>query len=200
MASPAAAKFEEGATRAQILTNLVTDRRLRPIPRFNAQVFMHAGLAALVAGWETYLNELARAFFAAIANPLDSRFHTIHEVARATLDRAAEHFHTPNWENSRMFLVNTTGYDPISDWQWPAGRLGVKGVQDRLNQILKVRHSFAHGFEIPSYPWTQGASGIVRLTLGEVRYCETFFRNLVKRTDSGMAAYLQLRYGQNASW
>ena len=91
--------------------------------------------------------------------PLRVDYHAIHEVARMAGERAMERFNTPNWENARNFLIATTGYDPISDWTWPRRGMGVQDVKERLNQILRVRHSFAHGFAIPSYSWTTSKRG-----------------------------------------
>ena len=73
-------------------------------------------------------------------------------------------------------------------------------VRDRLNEILQVRHSFAHGFNIPAYNWTQSPNGRVRLTSEAIQETEAFFKNLVNVTNSGMKAHINLTYGLSSIW
>ena len=200
MPSPAAHVYRRGVQRARTLRDTTVDVRLRPIPREDVQTFAHAYLASLVAVWEAYLNELARNFYQATAHPLRVDYHAMYEVARMASERAMERFNTPNWENARNFLIAATGYDPISDWTWLRRGLGVQDVRERLNQILRVRHSFAHGFAIPSYSWTTSANGRVRLTVEVLRETEAFFNNLVRKTDSGLQKHIQTIYGRAVAW
>jgi hypothetical protein len=200
MPSPAAYAYIRGVKRARTLRDVTIDVRLRPILREDAQTFAHAYLTSLVAAWDAYLKELARNFYQETANPLHVDYHAIHEVARMAAERAIERFSTPNWENARNFLIATTGYDPISDWTWPRRGMGVQDVKERLNQVLRVRHSFAHGFAIPSYSWTTSKRGQVRLTVEVLRDTEAFFNNLVRKTDSGLQRHIETTYSQAVAW
>lgn len=198
MASPAVIKYQVSVRRATVLRGAVTDSRLRPLASDEAQAFAHAYLAMIVAAWDAYVKELVHNFYDEISDPLNPYFQALHRVAWRLSDE--RRLNTPNWDNSRNFLVLTTGYDPISDWVWPARRMGVQPVKERLNQILQVRHSFAHGFAIPSYSWTLSRTGRVRLTVQTLRDTEKFFNNLVMRTDAGMKRYLQATFGKGLSW
>lgn len=200
MASPAFAKYQEGVANALALRCAVTGPRLRPLSRTTAQVFLHAALATLVAAWDAYVNELVRNFFSETASPLDARYEAIHAVARESSERAGLRFNTPNWENAREFLVHCTGYDPFNDWVWPKRSMGAQAVKIRLNEILKVRHSFAHGFVIPAFPWTQSRSGRTRLTVRALADTEAFFNNLVRQTDRGMKAHIASASGRTVGW
>ena len=79
-------------------------------------------------------------------------------------------------------------------------RYGATQVHERLNQILKVRHSFAHGSAVPSYPWNRTPLGRVRLNVSVLKDVEAFFTNLVRRTDRGMQAHILAAYGKTAPW
>jgi hypothetical protein len=200
MPSPAAHAYIRGVKRAHTLRDVTIDVRLRPLPSEDVQTFAHAYLTSLVAVWDAYLKELARNFYQETAMPLRVDYHAIHEVARMAGERAMERFNTPNWENARNFLIATTGYDPISDWTWPRRGMGVQDGKERLNQILRVRHSFAHGFAIPSYSWTTSKRGRVRLTVEVLRDTEAFFNNLVRKTDSGLQRHIETTYGRVVAW
>lgn len=200
MGSPAEAKYRKGVARAVRLRAAASDPRLRPIPREQSRAFAHASLAALVASWDAYLNELVDNFYAATATPSNADFHAIHEIARTESQNISRRFNTPNWENSRNYLLRTTGFDPISVWVWPARGMTAPLVHERLNEILKVRHAFAHGLGIPSYSWIRTPTGLVRLNISVLKDVEAFFNNLVRRTDKGMKFYIQSRFAKTISW
>ncbi len=200
MPSPAALRYKSLSNTAQILRETATDSRLHPISRSQTQVYYHSALAAFVAAWDAYINELVRNFFTITANPLDPKFYAVHSIARDTAERALERFNTPNSENTRNLLIQNTGYDPIGDWVWSARSMSGLAVRQRLNDILKVRHSFAHGFAIPAYSWTQTPTGKVRLTARAIDDVDAFFRHLVTVTDLGMKQHIQTIYGIVVAW
>ena len=164
------------------------------------QVYYHASLAAYVATWEAYISNLVRDFYDVITDSSDPRFDAIYRLARQAAERALERFNTPNWENTRNLLIQCTDYDPIGDWIW--ARRGMVGsqVHERLNEILQVRHSFAHGYDMPPYSWAQSPKGRVRLTSKVIQEIEAFFKNLVNVTDTGMTAHINQTYGIANIW
>jgi capsule polysaccharide modification protein KpsS len=197
MPSPAATKYFQDVEKARILRELASDRRLSPTsPRI--EVCRHASLASKVAAWDAYINNLVRTFFVVTTDPLTIKFHALHQVARNIAEQALEKFNTPNWENTRNLLARHTGYDPYNDWNW-AGYNSTQ-VKERLNEILKVRHSFAHGFSIPAYSWTQSATGMVELTDQALGENDTFFENLVLNTDNGMKQHIITTYSVTLTW
>ena len=164
------------------------------------QTCLHASLAANVAAWDAYIHNLVSNFFAEISDPLLASFSAVHRIAQTAADIALGRFKTPNWDNTRNILAQYTGYDPYGDWLWPARHMNVAQVQERLDQILKVRHSFAHGFPLPAYPWTVSPSGHIRLTGAGVSSTHAFFGNLVRRTDKGMVRHISAAFGKNPGW
>lgn len=164
------------------------------------QVYYQAALAAYVAAWDAYVNNLVRDFYTAIADPFNRKFQAIYTISQQSAERALERFNTPNWENSRNLLVQNTGYDPIADWVWRVRGMTNIQVHERLNEILGVRHSFAHGFDMPSYDWTQSPSGRVRLTGRSIQDIEAFFKHLVKVTDKGMKVHILQTYSISTAW
>jgi hypothetical protein len=141
-----------------------------------------------------------RDFYREVADPVLPKYQSIHALVGALGAVALGRFNTPNYENSRELLVRFTGYDPIGDWIWPTRGMNAQQVRERLNEILRVRHSFAHGFGLPALSWTQSATGRVRLTVEGVHAVESFLSNLVRRTDRGMQRHISSQYGLAIAW
>lgn len=201
MASPAALEYLDAAERIQALRKAAINKHLRAtLSQGEIQVYYHAALAAYVAAWEAYVSNLVRAFYDVISSTLDPGSQAIYAIAQQSAERALERFNTPNWENTRNLLVQCTGYDTINDWKWSRRGMGSPLIRERLNEILKVRHSFAHGFGMPPYNWTQSPSGKVRLTSKGIQETEAFFKNLVTVTDNGMKEHIHLNYGITGIW
>jgi hypothetical protein len=200
MSSVSANRFRVAMRSSKDLRQFARDRRLKPLQTDQVQSLYHAALASAVAAWNAYLKEIIREFFGSIATPLVPTSLTLHSIASSAADQIISRLNTPNWENSRNALVQGTGYDPYTDWQWPRRKMGVHQVQAYLNQILQVRHSFAHGFDLPSYTWTLSPSGRTRLTSRAVEDVEALMCHLVKATDKGLENYITLNFGVSVFW
>lgn len=200
MPSPAAVRFGDGLKRADKLIKLVGDLRLRPQTRADSVDFSHAALAALVAAWDAYLNKIVDDFYVATSNPLDTKYHSVHSLAKTASERALKKFNTPNYENSRNLLIEWTGFDPLPWWVWPSKSMTPLLVQQRLNEILKIRHSFAHGFSIPNYAWATSGAGKVELKVDAVRSTRSLLNQLVIQTDKGLSDFLSSDYSVAVGW
>ena len=196
MPSGAALKSAIGFARADMLrAGSLANGKIADI-----QILYHASLALNVATWDAYLNDIVIEFFSAISNPLHQQFGAMTGLTRQFADRALKRFNTPNFENARELLTNCTGYDPYADWAWQRKSLSVLQVKEFLNQVLKVRHSFAHGSAIPAYAWTQNSSGKVRLTKQSVKQAGSLLHHLILRTDHGLSRHISATYGVSLTW
>jgi hypothetical protein len=199
MPSVAAAKSVVAFERARVLREAALSLRLDKRTR-HAQIYYHASLAIGVAAWDAYLNDIVMEFYSIIADPLNPKYHAVTTLSQRSAEAALKRFNTPNFDNSRALLVSYTGYDPYGDWAWHRKTMSSLHVQERLNQVLKVRHSFAHGFAIPAYSWTQSKAGKVRLTNEAVMQSEALLAHLIARTDQGLKLHVSTIYGVRLNW
>ncbi len=184
----------------EVLRRRGTDSRLRPIALAESQACFGAALAAAVAAWEAYCEAIVNEFFDVTADPLDIRFSALHDLGSKHGAQASKLFNTPNFEKARVLLLTSTGFDPYQSWSWPARRKPVLFVKQFLDEVVQVRHSFAHGFKVPACSWTQDTRGKVRLTASAIADVQALLANLVKRTDSGLKQYISSLYGLSAPW
>lgn len=196
MPSAAAIKYRALTVRASVI--LKADRRR--LGRNEVQAMYGAAFVAQTAAWNAYVAGAVDCFFKEVANPAVANFHAMHTLANASAKAQLERFNTPNAENTRNLIVSATGYDPWTDWQWPARGMNALAVRLRLNEILKVRHSFAHGFAMPGYSWTQAPSGETRLTLAGLAWTRAFINHLVATTDHGLKNHLIAVYSITPKW
>lgn len=196
MPSAAANKYKILAARASII--LKADRS--SLSRQELQSVYGAAFVAQVAAWNAYVASLVGCFFQDVANPTIADFHGMHTLAKAFADAQLDRFSTPNAENTRNLIISCTGYDPWTDWQWPVRGMNALATRNRLNEILKVRHSLAHGSAMPGYSWNQTASGETKLTLVILAWTRSFFNHLVKTTDRGLSTHLKRVYVLAIGW
>lgn len=200
MPSNASAAFYDSLRLGRTLRETAGDQRLRPISERKRNDLLHASLAAYVADWDSYINNVVREFVAAVSNVLSPEYAAAHAILAGFVEKSLKKFNTPNWENSRNLLVECTGYDPISDWRWPRANMRALDVQVYLNEVLKVRHSFAHGLSIPRYSWTTTAGGRNQLNSASLLRVEKFLAHIVKMTDIGLSRHGMQTYPSRPIW
>lgn len=198
MPSPAAYKYAQDATRAKTLREAAS-LYLRSSGD-EKQVLYGASLAASVAAWDAYVNGIVRDFFQVTASPLVPSSSAHHQLAREMAESLLKSFNVPNSENVRNLLIRATGYDPWPDWEWRTKSLNSLLIRQRLQEIVKARHSIAHGFALPSFSWTMSRRGQPSLTAAVLRWNEAFLANVVRRTDNGIARHVSSAYALRAPW
>jgi hypothetical protein len=189
--SNALTNFDAQMSQVDILTRQNT---LQGKSLAERQIFYHIAIAARVAAWDAYLNAVALEAIDRIGDPLNPEVIALRTLARRHSERLSAKFNTPNFDNGREFIINCTGYDPIASWSWPSGGLTWQGVQQRLNEILKIRHSFAHGFALPLYAWLPQRRGRPYLNKSVVVEVAKLIRHIAEQTDRGLDGYLRTTY------
>ena len=202
MPSKASGEFDRARIRAGLL---IAAAGAQPILHANSTshkaACLHAALAMLVASWEAYLERLVQEVQREIADATQMRLSAVLSLLHSITEAEVKRFNTPNAENSRNLLIAHTGYDPINDWQWSKG--GLNGVQtrSRLNEILRIRHSFAHGVSVPTdINWVRNRNRAGILNATALKSVDMFFAHLTVVTDQGMKSHLSLAYGVSPEW
>lgn len=196
MSSIAADEYARLAIRATVI--LKADRS--DLSRKEVQAIYGAAFISLVAAWNAYGKAIVRCFFEMVADPNTPKFNAIWTLAKGAANSACERFNTPNSENTRTLILASTGYDPWPEWDWPAARMSSMEVRLRLNEVLKVRHSLAHGSDVPGYTWTSSASGESRLTTRNLIWTRRLLNHLVEATDRGIRSHVRAVYGVVPAW
>jgi hypothetical protein len=203
MPSAAKVKFETILARADLLCKHAAQIKTKAEGPTKV-VLLHAALANQVAAWDAYIKALSLEYFLVTSSPADIRFSTVHELLKAQLEVELKKFNTPNSENCRNLLLRYAKFDP-----WPAWlNINFKGgvmsssilVRNVLDEILKLRHSFAHGFSIPAHSWNIDSSGAATLNCPILGQTRRFLVQVCERTDNGLSAHIASQHGIPKPW
>lgn len=197
MPSDSARKFHSNLERSVVYKNAAVRKGTAYDEK---QCYLHAWLAYLVAAWDAYLHDVTNEFYSRTSRSSDVAYLSMHAIANRQAEQASKRFNTPNWEKSREQLVNCTGYDPYADWVWKRAKMKAIDAQQYLNDILRVRHAFAHGATMPSLQWTRSSTGRPRLTVAAVERIARFLTNLVSQTDRGLQHHIASALGPTYGW
>lgn len=200
MASTAYSGFQTAKSRVGRLLAISTDQRLRPIRYVDAEPSLHASLASMVSAWEAYIEAVLLEALDSIARGAPPGELALVLLLKDEARRAVEKFNTPNAENCRDLILRYTGFDAIAVLSSPRLGLASHPARERLNQILKVRHSFAHGFPIPDYPWTVRAGVSRRLTKRAVSESITLVDDFAFAIDRALAAHVVGAFPGRTAW
>ena len=175
--------------------------------RHEQDAIHRAGVVMTVAAWETYAEKvLLEAFAALVASGAGGPNWARHILALKSIEvkEAAADFHTPNGENVQRMFKRALEFDPIPSWNWnaPHRNWNPEEMKTRLNAWVKIRHSVAHGGELPTnIQWIKHpATHIPRLNLTLLRECKRFFEHVVDQTDVAFGLCLQNHHGIPAPW
>ncbi len=189
--------------RADLISNQAG--RLRKKAEAQAKVaLLHAALANQVAAWDAYVKALSQEYFAATANPIDIRFSAMHELLRSQLENELKRFNTPNSENSRNLLLKYAKFDPWPSWtdiKFSGANITASLVtRSTLDEILRLRHSFAHGFSIPAFHWNTNSTGSATLDCRVLSNTRQFLNQICDKTDRAIAVHISTQHGIPHPW
>lgn len=173
--------------------------------RHKQDALHRAGVVLAVAAWESYVENVTKEALqaisgAAVGNPTAASLAAL-EIQHC--DRSVGRFNTPNAENVRDLFQKHLLFDPWPHWVWKAsGRRQWNAIfmRERLNHWLQVRHSIAHGFKLPQYPFLLNQHGKYTVRKCHLMHCRDFVRHLASETDVALAHHLATKFGIAAPW
>ena len=173
--------------------------------RYEQDALHRAGVVLTVAAWQAYVEKVIREALDLIdvqmRDPLAaSPAWSIHifQLRRSAILNAVKKFNTPDDVKVRDLFQDSFDFSPWPSWEWCQGRRqwNQSETRRRTNTWVLVRHSIAHGFELPGdVDWLQGDNGQARLTLNLLNECRKHFVFLVQQTDRAFAAHLMVSHG-----
>jgi hypothetical protein len=212
MPSSALQRFAKMMVHVDQLINIHGQLRGGPGRRYEQDALHRAGVVFVVAAWESYIEQVLIEGFAAIerdagagvgaaAAPNWAR-HAL-GLRKIEIARAAKRLNTPDATGVRDLLRETLGFNPWDIWQWQARRRqwNAEEMRRRLNGWLQVRHSIAHGSELPTnVEWCMDTRGRPCLNLPQLRECRKYFNYIAKQTDDALRAFLVREHGVVNPW
>lgn len=202
MSSKARAQLVATQRRAEfIMIGLKAPGIPRSVPSDERQVILHAYLAASVANFEAYIEDVTLEFLS-VCQRFSSKNPSplLRGLIAAKAQQATDRFNTPNFENCRRHLTEYTGWDPYPSWVWTPAALSATATQRRLNEILQVRHSFAHGRALQPYDWLHESGGRRYLSQPVLARVAAMLTFLADRTDLGLEAHMRAAVDSMATW
>jgi len=200
MASRSLTSFRQAKGRSERLLAISTDRRLRPINYADAEPSLHAALASTVSAWEAYIEAVTIEAIDVVAAGASAEVLLLTTLIRAEAKRAIEKFNTPNAENCRDLLLKYTGFDSFPHMQSARLSLAAHLARARLNEILQVRHAFAHGYRIPAYAWTTRYGIQNRLTKRAVADAAILIDDFVSVVDLELGRHVKTAFPTRTVW
>jgi RiboL-PSP-HEPN len=199
MGSASLAKFDTSLLGAKALASFSGSISAASAEQeFTDQCLLCAAIAQAVGCWEGYIEGALKEFVSKTRVQAHRKAWPLIVQFESLVDKLAADFNTPNWEKSRDLILNVTGMDPFSSWIWSPRYINPSATKEFFDGILKVRHSFAHGFSVPS-----NIPGVVLHGKLEVAYvndaiaCLAFF---AKTTDDLLDHELKHRHGCATGW
>jgi hypothetical protein len=199
MGSASLAKFEDSLVGARVLASFCGATSAANADQdFTDQCLLRAAIAQAVGCWEGYIEGALPEFVSKTRVQAHRRAWTLIVQFESLVDKLTGDLNTPNWEKSRELILNVTGMDPYSSWIWAPRFANQTDTKAFFDGILQVRHSFAHGFSVPTSVPGLAAPGKLDLPyVNDAVVCLGFFAN---KTDVLLEHELTHRHSCAAGW
>ena len=207
MTSLALTEFETLMTSVDQLSDIHARLQTGPGRRHQQDAIHRAGVVLTVAAWQAYVEKVAiealgqieASFDAANGEePVPNWARASFKFRKPSVTKSVGSLNTPNSQNVWQLFDWSFGFDPRPNWIWHAPRRSwtTKEFTDRTDAWLRIRHTIAHGNNLPeNLPWIKNSAGSARLTLNLMNDCKRHFREKATRTDSAFSDFLQDQYG-----
>lgn len=199
MGSAALGKFKAALIGARVLSSFngaASD--VSADQAFTDRWVLSAAVAQGVGCWEGFLEAVLREFVSKTRVQAHRKAWTLIVQFESLVDKMASDLNTPNWDKSRDLILSITGMDPYSSWIWAPNHANQTDTKNFFDGILKVRHSFAHGFLVPNDVPGLTVAGVLDPTyVANVISCLEFF---AEKTDALLEYELSHRHGCTTGW
>ena len=166
--------------------------------KFVEQICLKAAIASAVGCWEGYLEAALREFVSKTRVLAQRRSWSLIAQFESIVDKLAADLNTPNWEKTRDLLITVTGMDPYASWVWSPKCTNPTDTKSIFDGILKVRHAFAHGFNVPGDVPGLSVPGVLDIVYSqEAIDCIVFFAT---KTDELLEHELMHRHDCKTGW
>jgi hypothetical protein len=199
MTSASLLKFNSTILGAKVLQSYVgVNSSIASDQVFVDKTCMMAAIAAAVGCWEGYIESALREFVSKTRFQAHRRAWGLIVQFETVVDKMTSDLNTPNWERTRDLMITVTGMDPYVSWVWLPKYTSQVDTKLFFDGVMRVRHSFAHGFAIPSNVPGLVSPGILDLGyVNDAIKCIEFFATA---TDSLLEHELIYRHSCQTGW
>lgn len=199
MGSAALAKFQNSLAGARVLASFHGNLSVASTDQiFTDQCLLKAAIAQAVGCWEGYLEAAMPEFVSKTRVQAHRRAWTLIVQFESLVKKLATDLNTPNWDKSRELILNITGMDPYASWIWFPRFSNQIDTKAFFDGVLQVRHSFAHGFAVPTS--VSGLQTPGQLDAGYVADATTCLEFFAATVDTLLEHELTHRHGCAAGW
>ena len=175
--------------------------------RYQQDAIHRAGVVLVVAAWQAYIEKVVGEGLLRLEENVTAPVNGVNppiwavsgiRLRGTTIKNNISKFNTPNAQNVQRLFSESFDFDPWPIWVWHVARRNWNSarVRKHTDDWLKIRHSIAHGFDLPDdIRWIKGNNGSSRLTLRLLRECRKHFHHLASVTDDAFWNHLNENYG-----
>jgi hypothetical protein len=197
--SAAFEKYRSAVVGAEVLSGFYDHASsASPNQLFTNSCLLSASVAQAVGCWEGYLEAVLREFVSKTRVQAHRRAWPLIVQFESLVDKMASELNTPSWEKCRDLVLNVTGMDVYPSWIWTGKFSNQTDTKAYFDGILRVRHSFAHGFPVPN-----DVPGLIlpgKLDPGYVADAISCLNFFAVKTDALLEHELMHRHGCSTGW